>query len=177
MRTLRARQIASGKWLRRIDTGLKTEADFAKEVAAEFEVAITDVAVEVAEMTEADYATAVTELASGSHAGLGVIAPPPKAIPPNPYGFRQALVGALDGTDQAAKLNRAKALRQKYPGFTEPFLRALQGPELNAEEAWWVKALWADARIRVGSLTDEIITAGERDRIEALAPNYGISLV
>ncbi len=99
-------------------------------------------------------------------------APPPKT----PRAFRAALLAQLDGVDRAAKLARAQDLRERLPGLTEPFLMALSGPGLSADEADIIVAIWSRIRALAGT-PGEVLTAAEISRIEALAPTYLIRLV
>ncbi len=107
--------------------------------------------------------------------GNGWLAYKPPPVP-RPRQFRSALLVQLDGVDRAAKLARAQALRERSPGLTEPFLMALSGPALSADEADIIVAIWSRIRALVGT-PGEVLTAAEISRIEALAPTYLIRLV
>ncbi|MBI4169842.1 MAG: hypothetical protein HY510_07885 [Acidobacteria bacterium] len=112
-------------------------------------------------------------------AALAVLAAhdPTKPAPPprTPRAFRQALLAQLDGADRGAKLARAQDLRERFPGLTEPFLMALAGSSLSADEADIIVAIWARIRALAGT-PGEVLTAAEISRIEGLAPAYLIRL-
>jgi len=76
MRTLKARQISTGSWLQRIDTGGKNEDDFHSHVVNQFSLALGDVQVIIGQATPAEYSVIVAELSAGSHLGEAVIAAP-----------------------------------------------------------------------------------------------------
>ena len=95
---------------------------------------------------------------------------------PRPCRFRAALLAQLDGATRAAKLARAQTLRERSPGLTEPFLTALAGSALSADEADLIVAIWARIRALAGT-PGEVLTAAEISRIEALAPTYLVRLL
>lgn len=102
---------------------------------------------------------------------------PRKPAPPpvTPRAFRAALLAQLDGADRAAKLARAQTLRERAPGLTEPFLMALAGERLSADEADMVAAIWSRIRGLSGT-PGEALRAAEISRIEALARDFSIRL-
>lgn len=102
--------------------------------------------------------------------------PMPPAPPADPAGFLRAILGALDGATQAAKLARAQDHREKAPGLTESFVKALEGPGLSATQAEIVKIVWARIKARAGT-AQEVANAAEISRIERVAPSYRIQLV
>lgn len=76
MRALLARQVSTGRWCRRIDTGRKAAAAFRAEVAAEFGLAEADVAVVIETWTDQDYSENKATMNSGTFRTAAVIAPP-----------------------------------------------------------------------------------------------------
>jgi len=100
----------------------------------------------------------------------------PAPVAPTPRAFRQALLAQLDGATRAEKLARAQELRERSPGLTEPFLTALAGATLSADEADIIVAIWARIRA-LASTPGEVLTTAEISRIEALAPTYLVRLV
>lgn len=75
MRTLLAQ--SGGRWLQRVDSGIKSEADFLAEVAAQFSLDPKAVTVSVRDVADDDARQAiVSALAAGPVEGLAVIAAP-----------------------------------------------------------------------------------------------------
>lgn len=105
-------------------------------------------------------------------AANSIVANPAWIAPADPYAFRTAVPSIFSGTD-AQKLERMFALRLRVPGLTEPFLRAIEGPDLNAEEAAWVGRIADEVKARIG-LAGEVLTQAEYDAMKALAARYGM---
>lgn len=90
-RTLRA-QVA-GQWLQRLDSGLKTEADFQTEVSAQFGVAPASVTVVVTETTLEEFDAMRAAMGTGLHEGK-LVTPAPKAPTPSPIPLDTAITTA-----------------------------------------------------------------------------------
>lgn len=175
MRVLLAKHRATQQWFQRLDSGAsKTLADFRAEVARQFRVAEAMVVDEVRTLNPEEYAAVKTALGTGRFEGAEVI-PATANIGPDPRGFLAAVIGALNGPTQTAKLQRAQDQREKAPGITEAFLETLTGPRMSATQTTVLQIIWARVRARVGTPT-EIADAGEVARIEAAAASYGIAL-
>lgn len=90
-RLLRAKQISTSRWLQRVDTRDVEDAAFIAEVAAQFVLPETDVAVVsmptvgmTKEQTSAEVDRIRVELASGTHEGAGVVLAPTLPSRPDP---------------------------------------------------------------------------------------------
>lgn len=98
MRALKAKQISTGSWFQRIDTGGKQESVFSQEVADQFSIPVNDVQVLVGQLTPAEYDTAVAEMGTGVHQGIPVTAAP--ILPPTDEEKRKAASQVIFGNNQ-----------------------------------------------------------------------------
>ncbi|HAM54123.1 MAG TPA: hypothetical protein DCQ64_01380 [Candidatus Rokubacteria bacterium] len=111
MRTLRVKQVSTGKWCQMIQTGAArdvTDAMVKGNAARLFAIADTDLAVVETEWSESERQTAISEMASGTHEGQAVIAQP--APPPyDPMKDQTKLIKAF-AIWTRVKVNELRAL-------------------------------------------------------------------
>ena len=171
VRMLRAKQVSTGKWLQRVDSGAqKAVAAFKTDVAAQFGLAESDVEVVETTGTETQRQAAVTEMGTGSHAGVAVIMAPVLVVE-DADGLRRGLGGIFSGSP-AEKQARWGAVLEKYPAVSA-VLTLLRGAMLPDAKATVTEIVTRLCR-KVGA-GDEVLTATEYDalRSRAVTKNLG----
>ena len=145
VRMLRAKQVSTGQWLQRIDTGpQKAVATFQREVAEQFGLPETDVEVVETTVTPTDHRQAVAEQGTGTHAGLPVRAAP--VSPGTVKDFRRAVETGM----ARARLNTfwrvyptaaVALMTEDWAGFRADLDAAAADGTLTPGEANWLRTM------------------------------------
>lgn len=93
MRTLRAKQISTGNWFQRIDTGKKSEVIFKQEVSGQFNLPLSEILIVVGEMDQAKYDQLQMDMRDGTIPIIRAPVPPP---PPDPRADMKAAAAAAN---------------------------------------------------------------------------------
>lgn len=170
VRMLRAKQLSTGKWLQRIDTGAqKARAAFQTEVAGQFGLPESDVDVVESTVTSAQHQTAVAEQGAGTHEGLAVVVATAPVLE-RPDAMRQALGSIFAGT-ALQKRQRWVAVLEQYPA-AQAWLTLLRSP-LTPDAKATLTEIATRIKARIGGLS-EVLTQTEYDALKTLATAHDL---